>query len=61
MIVAMAERRVAAVKQRVAAAAGAVPGVRAEITDDGVVLSGRGLVRRAITDPLLHDIAGWGR
>lgn len=58
---AVAERRAAAVRDRVAAGAGAVPGVAAEVVDDGVVLSGRGLTRRTITDPRLHAIAGWGR
>lgn len=58
---AVAERRAALVRDRVAAAAGAVPGVAVEVVGDGVVLSARGLTRRTITDPRLHAIAGWGR
>ncbi|MFD1033085.1 hypothetical protein ACFQ15_00255 [Sphingomonas hankookensis] len=58
---AVAGGRAAVVRARVAAAADAVPGVAVEMVDDSVVLSGRGLTRRTITDPRLHDIAGWGR
>jgi hypothetical protein len=58
---ALGERRAGAVRERVAEAAGAVPGVAVAVEGDGVVLSGRGLARRTITDPRLHDIAGWGR
>jgi hypothetical protein len=58
---AMAARRADAVRERVVAAAGQVPGVAAEVVGDGVVLSGRGLVRRTISDPRLQDVAGWGR
>lgn len=55
------ERRAAAVRAKVVAAAREVPGVAAEVVDDGVVLSGRSLVRRTVDDPRLYDIAGWGR
>ncbi|MDJ0278969.1 hypothetical protein QLH51_19460 [Sphingomonas sp. 2R-10] len=58
---AIGERRAGVVRDRVAAAAREVPGVAAEVVGDGVMLSGRGLTRRTITDPRLHDIAGWGR
>ncbi len=58
---ALAERRAENARARIAAAADAVPGVRAEMVDDAVVLSGKGLARRTIVDPRLHDIAGWGR
>jgi hypothetical protein len=58
---ALGGRRAAVVRDSIAAAAGAVPGVAAEVVGDGVVLSGRGLTRRTITDPRLHDVAGWGR
>ncbi len=58
---AIAARRTDAVRERVATAAGQVPGVAVAVEGDGVVLSGRGLVRRTIGDPRLHDMAGWGR
>ncbi len=58
---ALGTRRADEVRERVVAAAREVPGVVAEIVGDGVVLSGRGLVRRTVGDPRLHDIAGWGR
>ncbi|KQM24854.1 MULTISPECIES: hypothetical protein [unclassified Sphingomonas] len=58
---AMAARWADAVRERVVAAAREVPGVAAEVVGDGVVLSGRGLVRRTISDPRLQDVAGWGR
>ncbi|KQM85556.1 hypothetical protein ASE67_14275 [Sphingomonas sp. Leaf23] len=58
---AMAARRAHVVRERVVAAAREVPGVSAEVVGDGVVLSGRGLTRRTISDPRLLDIAGWGR
>jgi hypothetical protein len=51
---AAAEARVRAVAERVAAAVD-VPGVTAEVVGDDVVLSGRGLARRALTDPRLRD------
>lgn len=58
---AIGERRAAAARERVVVAASEVPGVAAEVVGDAVVLSGRGLTRRTITDPRLHDVAGWGR
>ncbi len=58
---AIAARRADAVRERVATAAGQVPGVAVTVEGDGVVLSGRGLVRRTIADPRLHDLAGWAR
>ena len=57
----LGERRAVEVRERVVAAAGQVPGVAAEVVGDGVVLSGRGLTRRTISDHRLHDVAGWGR
>ncbi len=58
---AIAARRADAVRERVATAAGQVPGVAVTVEGDSVVLSGRGLVRRTIGDPRLHDLAGWAR
>jgi len=58
---AIGARRADAVRERVATAAGQVPGVAVAVEGDGVVLSGRGLVRRTISDPRLQDIAGWAR
>ncbi len=58
---AIAMRRADAARERVATAAGEVPGVAVTVEGDGVALSGRGLVRRTIADPWLHDMAGWGR
>ena len=54
---AIAEARVARAVERVAEAAREVPGVRAEVEGDGVVLSGRGLGRM----PALRWIGGWLR
>ncbi|GGO92843.1 hypothetical protein [Stakelama pacifica] len=36
-----------------------VPGIGVEVTDDGVVLTGRGLWRRWINDARWRWIAGW--
>lgn len=58
---AIGARRAEQARERVVAAARTVPGIAVEIVGDGVVLSGRGLVRRTIDDPRLHDMAGWGR
>ncbi|MGW8188919.1 hypothetical protein [Sphingomonas hankookensis] len=58
---ALGARRAVVVRARVVAAAEEVPGVAAEVVGDGVVLSGRSLVRRTVSDPRLHDVAGWGR
>ncbi|WP_294321066.1 hypothetical protein [uncultured Sphingomonas sp.] len=58
---AIGERRADAARARVVAAVEGVPGVAAEVVGDGVVLLGRGLVRRTVSDPRLHDVAGWGR
>lgn len=44
---------------RVAAALAAVPGVRAEAGEDGVVVRGRGLRRRWLNDARLRWIGGW--
>ncbi len=41
--------------------AGAVPGVAVAAEADRVMLSGRDLTRRAVTDPLLHDLGSWVR
>ena len=38
-----------------------LPGVRAERRGSDVALHGRGLARRAATDPALRWIAGWLR
>ncbi len=48
-------------RERVAAAARGVGGVWADVAGDAVVLAGRGLVRRTLTDPALADMAEWGR
>lgn len=53
----IAEARVTNAVERVAAAAREVPGVRAQVEGDGVVLSGRGLWRM----PALRWIGGWLR
>ncbi|MEP9400386.1 hypothetical protein [Sphingomonas sp. VNH70] len=53
--------RAEAVRDRVAAAARGVPGVSASVAGERVVLAGRGLVRRTLTDPALADMAEWGR
>lgn len=58
---AIGARRAEQARERVVAAARTVPGIAVEIVGDGVVLSGRGLVRRTIDDPRLHDMARWGR
>ncbi len=42
---------------RILAKAEQVPGVRAEATDEAVVLSGKGLKSRAVSDPSLRDVA----
>lgn len=39
----------------------AVPSIAVAAEADRVVLSGRGLVRRAVTDPLLRDLGSWVR
>jgi alpha-beta hydrolase superfamily lysophospholipase len=39
----------------------AVPGLTVAAEADRVVLSGRGLARRAVTDPLLRDLGSWVR
>ena len=55
------ERRVAAVRGALAERLRALGGVSVEERDDGVVLSGRGLVRRMMADPRLLWVAGWWR
>ncbi|MBD8679837.1 hypothetical protein [Sphingomonas sp. CFBP 13720] len=59
--VALGEARARDAVERVAAEVAAVPGVTVEIVADGVVLSGRGLARRAVSDARLRDLAGWMR
>ena len=59
--VALGEARALDAAERVAAEVAAVPGVTVEIVADGVVLSGRGLARRAVSDAQLRDLAGWMR
>jgi len=54
----IAKARRERVVARLASALEAVPGLRAEIVAAGVVLIGRGLARRALTDPRLRWIAG---
>ncbi|MBX9880667.1 MAG: hypothetical protein K2X73_01705 [Sphingomonas sp.] len=54
----LAEARRRRVVGRLAAALGAVPGVRAEIVAGGVRLTGRRLAARARTDARLRWIAG---
>lgn len=39
----------------------AVPGVAAAAEADHVILTGRGLARRAMTDPLLQGLGSWVR
>lgn len=58
---ALGARRAVVVRARVVAAAEEVPGVAAEVVGDGVMLSGRGLTRRTVSDPRLQAVAGWGR
>lgn len=54
----VAARHVAAARARVAARLRALlPGMRVELVDDGVAVSGRGLVRRWLDHPWL----GWWR
>ncbi|WP_246586963.1 hypothetical protein [Stakelama flava] len=53
-----AEVRAEMAAERIAASIH-VPGVQAETTQGGVVLSGRGLMRRWINDARLRWIAGW--
>ncbi|MBW6533342.1 hypothetical protein ACYZX9_09050 [Sphingomonas citri] len=54
----IAARRVAATQAHVAARLRALlPGARVELVDEGVAVSGRGLVRRWLADPRL----GWWR
>ncbi len=43
--------------ERILARAEKIPGVSAEAVDEGVVLSGKGLGSRAITDPQVRDVA----
>ena len=50
----VAEARALARGERVRERADAVPGVRAEVTGGDVVLSGRGLGRRMVTDAALR-------
>lgn len=58
----MGAARAAAIAVRLAdRIAGAVPGVTASAEADRVVLTGRGLTRRAVTDPLLQDLGSWMR
>lgn len=52
---AIAEARAARAVARLAERAGEVPGVRADVAADGVVLTGRGLWRM----PELRWIGGW--
>ncbi|KQM96667.1 hypothetical protein ASE78_11865 [Sphingomonas sp. Leaf25] len=53
--------RAAKVRERVAVRAGRVAGVTVAVEGDAVVLSGRGLARRSITDPAFAQVAEWGR
>lgn len=54
--------RAAAIAERLAdRVAEAVPGVSATAQADRVVLTGRGLARRAVADPLLRDLGSWVR
>lgn len=53
----LAEARRRRVVARLVVALGAVPGVRAEATAAGVLLTGRGLAARARTDARLRWIA----
>lgn len=55
----LAEDAVARAKARVRDAVADVPGVRAEITDDGVVASGRRLRARWLNDARLRWLGGW--
>ena len=56
---AMADTAVARWRRRVAEAIGQVPGVTAEIVDDGVVARGRRLKARWLTDARLRWLGGW--
>lgn len=58
----MGTARAAAVAARLAdRVADAVPGLAATAQADRVVLTGRDLTRRAVTDPLLRDLGSWVR
>ena len=58
----MGAARAAAVAAQLAErVADAVPGVAVSVEADRVVLTGRGLARRAVTDPLLRDLGSWLR
>lgn len=58
----LGEARAAALAVRLAGRiADAVPGVTAVAETDRVVLTGRGLARRTVTDPLLRDLGSWVR
>lgn len=56
-----ANRAVARLKARVAAMLGEVPGVTVREVPDGVVVEGRGLVRRLLADVRLRHVSGWLR
>lgn len=56
-----AATRARKVAETVAARVGEVPGVTAQAEGTDVVLSGRALVRRTISDARLMWIAGWMR
>lgn len=56
---ALAEAAVTRAKRRALAAIGAVPGVRAEIVDDGVAATGRRLRARWLNDARLRWLGGW--
>jgi hypothetical protein len=43
--------------ERILAKADAIPGVKAEAADEGVILSGKKLKSRSVADPQVRDIA----
>ena len=58
----LADARAAKLAARLAAEIGdGVPGVTAAAEADRVILSGRGLSLRAVTDPLLQGLGSWVR
>lgn len=58
----LGEARATALAARLAGRiAEAAPGVTAVAETDRVILTGRGLARRAVTDPLLRGLGSWVR
>ena len=56
---ALAEAAVAKATRRARDTIGAVPGVRSEIVDDGIVATGKRLRARWLSDARLRWLGGW--